>query len=198
MVEVPHVALRLCWEAQAVDDVANAVAAMLRRHGYRRCCVVGHSYGTFVASRLCQLHPELVHSASLLDPVAMLTCYPQLLHNFVYKAPTAANFSSLLGAVDLLRFLCSRDLTIAQAFCRKFQWSELMLWPQDLPRRSLVVLSGRDDLVPSELVMAHIKLTGHPAQVMHHPDLGHGGILLCPPWQAQFVQNLRAMLLPGR
>lgn len=198
MVEVPHVALRLCWEAQAVDDVAHAVAAMLRRHGYRRCCVVGHSYGTFVASRLCQLHPELVHSACLLDPVAMLTCYPQLLHNFIYKTPTAANFTSVFGAVDLLRFLCSRDLTIAQAFCRKFQWSELMLWPQDLPRRSLVVLSGRDDLVPSELVMAHIKLTGHPAQVMHHPDLGHGGILLCPPWQERFVQNLRAMLLPGR
>lgn len=22
-----------------------------------------------------------------------------------------------------------------QAFCRKFLWSELMLWPQDLPRR---------------------------------------------------------------
>lgn len=39
----------------------------------------------------------------------------QLLHNFIYKAPTAANFSSLFGAVDLLRFLCSRDLTIAQA-----------------------------------------------------------------------------------
>lgn len=134
--QVPHVALRLCWEAQAVDDVAHAggclraghqtagegragcqaagrllgggwvgqslacttrsspllallfpncaepaigcstqlgviasqpapplplcaVAAMLRRHGYRRCCVVGHSYGTFVASRLCQLHPEV-------------------------------------------------------------------------------------------------------------------------------------------
>ncbi|KAL4459101.1 hypothetical protein ABPG75_013966 [Micractinium tetrahymenae] len=198
MVEVPHVALRLCWEAQGVDDVAHAVAAMLRRHGYRRCCVVGHSYGTFVASRLCQLHPELVHSASLLDPVAMLTCYPQLLYNFIYKEPTAANFSSVLGAMDLLRFLCSRDVTIALAFCRKFQWSELMLWPQDLPRRSLVVLSGQDDLVPSELVMAHIKLTGHPAKVMHHPDLGHGGILLCPPWQALFVQNLRAMLLPGR
>lgn len=30
---------------------------------------------------------------------------------------------------------------------------------------SLVVLSGRDDLVPTELVRAHIKLTGHPAKV---------------------------------
>jgi pimeloyl-ACP methyl ester carboxylesterase len=56
---VPHVALRLCWEAQSVDDVAAAVAASLARHGYRRACVVGHSYGTFVASRLCQLYPQV-------------------------------------------------------------------------------------------------------------------------------------------
>jgi len=31
-------------------------------------------------------------------------------------------------------------------------------------------------------------------QVMHHPDLGHGGILLSPAFQAEFVRNLRAML----
>jgi len=30
---------------------------------------------------------------------------------------------------------------------------------------SLVVLSGCDDLVPSELVMAQLKLAGHPAKV---------------------------------
>ena len=70
-----------------------------------------------------------------------------------------------------------------------------MLWPQDLPRRCLVVLSGRDDLVPSDLVMAHMKLSGHPAaRVLHHPDLGHGGILLSPAFQARFVGALRGML----
>lgn len=101
--------------------------------------------------------------------------------------------------------------------------------------------------MPCELVMAHLKLTGHPAkvgcssdrisrlhdqaqqrrraccvsaplerspcvqriqpgalsfalmlQVMHHPELGHGGILLDPAWQAQFVANLRAMLAAQR
>ena len=39
----------------------------------------------------------------------------QLLHNFIYREPTlAANFTSVAGAVDMLRFLCSRDATIAQ------------------------------------------------------------------------------------
>lgn len=35
-------------------------------------------------------------------------------------------------------------------------------------------------------------------QVMHHPDLGHGGLLLAPQWQAQFVGNLRGLLSAGR
>jgi pimeloyl-ACP methyl ester carboxylesterase len=169
---VPHVALRLCREAREVDDAAHAVAALLRARGHRRACIIGHSYGSFVASRIVQLHPRLVHSVCMLDPVAMLTCYPQvrhsgqsmhstqrqaapavgaspaapapamssaiaatcsspcclpspvctagplyclqLLYNFVYKEPSAANFTSVLGALDLLRYICSRDQTIAQ------------------------------------------------------------------------------------
>lgn len=75
-----------------------------------------------------------------------------------------------------------------------FGRSELQLWPQDLPRRALVVLSGEDDLVPSQLVLAQLKACGHPATVMHHPDLGHGGILLAPEFMAEFVARLRAML----
>ena len=69
-----------------------------------------------------------------------------------------------------------------------------MLWPQDLPRRAVVVLSGQDDLVPSHLVAAHLKTAGHPAAVMHHPDLGHGGILLAPEFMAEFVGRVRGML----
>jgi hypothetical protein len=56
---VPHVALRLCWEAASVDEVAHAVAALLRQHGYARACMAGHSYGTFVISRICQLYPQV-------------------------------------------------------------------------------------------------------------------------------------------
>jgi hypothetical protein len=32
-------------------------------------------------------------------------------------------------------------------------------------------------------------------QVMHHPKLGHGGILLEAAWQAQFVAALRELLV---
>jgi hypothetical protein len=52
----------------------------------------------------------------LLDPVCMLTIYPQLLRNFVYKQPNfwSAHMLSLLGLVDSLRFVFSRDLMVAE------------------------------------------------------------------------------------
>jgi hypothetical protein len=55
----------------------------------------------------------------LVDPVCMMTCSPQLLSNFIYKLPSVLETKSISGVLDFLRFLCSRDLIIAQAFCRR-------------------------------------------------------------------------------
>ena len=49
-----------------------------------------------------------------MDPVCMLTIYPQLLRNFVYKMPNFMRMNSLLGFVDSLRFAFSRDLMVAE------------------------------------------------------------------------------------
>ena len=50
----------------------------------------------------------------LIDPVCLLTIYPQLLRNFLYKVPTLLSSSSLLGVIDWMRYLFSRDLLIAE------------------------------------------------------------------------------------
>lgn len=59
LIEVPHVALRFCNEAVAVDDIAHAVRAALGAQGYEQAMIVGHSYGTFVASRFVQMFPDV-------------------------------------------------------------------------------------------------------------------------------------------
>ena len=59
----------------------------------------------------------------LIDPVCMLTIYPQLLRNFVYKGPNFATISSLLGIVDSLRFVFSRDLMVAEVSQRVFTYT---------------------------------------------------------------------------
>lgn len=57
----------------------------------------------------------------LMDPVCMLTIYPQLLRNFVYKMPNFMRLNSLLGFVDSLRFVFSRDLMVAEVTSSHFQ-----------------------------------------------------------------------------
>ena len=84
-----------------------------------------------------------------------------------------------------------------QTFCRKFLWHELMLWPEDMPANSLVVLSHNDDLVPSPLVAAHLAESHPGAVVLYHPTAGHGGFLLDRPFQQQMVQVRARRWLPN-
>jgi hypothetical protein len=59
VLEMPHVALRLCKEAAEIDAVAESAVNALKRLGAEKACFVGHSYGTFVISRILQLYPQV-------------------------------------------------------------------------------------------------------------------------------------------
>ena len=201
ILEVPHVALRLCKEAESVDDVALAAVNAVKKLGAQQACFIGHSYGSFCVSRIVQLYPEAVHSIALLDPVCLLTCYPQLLYNFIYRTLSLNMLYSPGALFDGARFLCSRDLTISQAFCRKFHWTELMLWPDDIRRKEnfcVIVLAGGDDLVPAELVAAQFESAQHPARVMLNPTLGHGGLLLDTEWRRACVDAISCLVHRSR
>eukprot|EP00983_Pelagomonas_calceolata_P095122 1157969-Pelagomonas_calceolata.AAC.10 len=63
----------------------------------------------------------------------------KLIHNFVYRPDKTKNLPAHLVA---------RDIHHAASVSRRFYWSLLNLWPHQLPRNTMVVLSGRDELVP--------------------------------------------------
>ena len=95
----------------------------------------------------------------------MLANYAQLLQNFVYKAPDLRMINTLPGFVDVLRYVFSRELSCAEAFCRKFVWYRETLWLECIPANCLLVLGGKDDLVPVEHVRTLMRKTGHPCKV---------------------------------
>lgn len=135
--EMPHVSLRLGHCALEFDDVAQAAVDAVHHTGAARASFIGISYGSFCTSRILQLFPEVVHTVALLDPVCILTCYPRLLYNFIYKKLHFTNKMPVFIS-DAIRYLFARDLTVSETFCRKFCWSELQIWPEDLPERSLI------------------------------------------------------------
>jgi len=245
LVEARHVSVGLASRAASTDDVAAAVVSILDARAWPRAACVGHSYGTFVLSRLMQAHPHRVEALALIDPVCMLTIYPQLLRNFVYKpaavlarwrdradparfgAPLGAvwkrwrpgkggrptsedgaarrstlssGLSAALAAIDSARFLFSRDLVVAESFCRRFVWHRECLWPHELePSTTLLVLAGQDDLVPSALVLRLLD-RGPPARrprVDMNVDAGHGGFLLDGAWRARVVAGIVAVADAG-
>ena len=62
MLECRHVSLSLCSQAVSPDVVCEAIVEVMQRNKWTRAAFVGHSYGTFVLSRMAQLHRPLVES----------------------------------------------------------------------------------------------------------------------------------------
>lgn len=63
-----------------------------------------------------------------------------------------------------------------------------MLWPEDMPKDTLIALSQHDDLVPVGLVKRQLEAANSKARVLLHPTASHGGFLLDVPFQVGFFE----------
>lgn len=123
-VEIPSVfvgSMRSGFESLEFDHVARSIALCCDELGWSKVGVMAHSYGSMVTSRIIKMYPGLVDAMCIMDPVALMTSYPQLVCNFVYKL-----FVQQRGAdtyvKDALKAFAARDLVIAHTFCRIFDW----------------------------------------------------------------------------
>jgi pimeloyl-ACP methyl ester carboxylesterase len=169
LVEMRHVTMRVYSDdAPNLTSLANDIVDAMKYIGYEKGIFIAHSYGTFVLSQILQSRNSSVEQAFLIDPVCLMTCHPKLTSNFVYR-----NFQgppvSFKRFMDLVQFVFSRDLTLAQTFCRRFNGMEIMIWPEDLPKhvKNVIVLSGQDPLIPTDLVQEQFKEVDHTVIVVN-------------------------------
>ena len=80
LLECRHVSLSLCTRAVTPDVVAQAIVQVLRSHHWPCAAFVGHSYGTFVLSRIAQMHRHLVESMVCTPPAWPGLCVCRCLH----------------------------------------------------------------------------------------------------------------------
>ena len=81
----------------------------------------------------------------------MMTCSPQLLHSFVYKSVDWGwHLLTPLGLMDLARYVCSRDLIIAEVSA-KLVLSQTLLFFISLTNLIIVEVSPK-------LVLCHFNL----------------------------------------
>ncbi|KAF8073253.1 NIFU1 [Scenedesmus sp. PABB004] len=194
VVEMKHVSMRVTSYIPPVDEVAEGVVRVLEAEGLPRVCVVAHSYGSFVASVLNRRFAQRVHSVVLVDPVCLGMFMPSLLNNFLYRRPRIDWRHPDVCLRDLALRFASRDVHIAATFARRFYWTDLNCWPDELPPGlSTVILSGNDDLCPAEEVERMLGLAGN-TKVIINPHLFHGAFLLDAQSKAGLMAEVRNLL----
>ena len=152
IVEWPYVAMQMTTDSPSMDRTVSTFIRMLDEDNHSQACFVAHSLGTTAVSWMVK-DPEGVQrvaSTVLMDPVTFLLCDPTVATAFVYKDPTST--------IDfIMHFFLSRELFIANALSRNFNWSHNIMFVEDLvkafPRPEFFGTRARK-LSPSSVVSA--------------------------------------------
>ncbi|OQN97002.1 hypothetical protein B0A48_16976 [Cryoendolithus antarcticus] len=153
VVEILPISARICAPALTTPETKAALHEMLASHGWTDFVLVGHSYGTALASTLLRdpLWTPRMKATMLMDPICFLLHLPNIAYNFTRRPPHNA-------AEHMLQYFSSLDPLISHTLSRRFFWSEYSLWLEDLPSTLPIVitLSGVDLIVPVREVGAYL------------------------------------------
>ena len=151
LVVLPFISMRIHEHVPTAKDTVDALKAALTRHtalththkeggggggggeegggggvsDFPRFILVGHSYGTLVASWFVKAYPHLLLSTVMIDPVCFLLFLPHLCYNFLYRQPISPMH-------HILSFFAAKELFISHTLHRHFFWTVNVLWVEDL------------------------------------------------------------------
>ncbi|KAK6336413.1 hypothetical protein TWF696_001971 [Orbilia brochopaga] len=144
VLELDAINSRICAVMPTRIEITAAIYSILTHHNYiphasttpstsshhdtnHSFILAANSYGTVVTTHL--LHsPHIapyISTAILIDPVTLLLHFPAVAYNFLRRPPRRAN-------EHMLHYYASTDPGVAHTLCRRFFWSENVLWREDL------------------------------------------------------------------
>lgn len=178
LISLPHISMRIKEEVPSSTEMVACLSDMLGSWGHTSAHFVGHSFGSLPLAWMARKAPSFVSMMTFIDPVCFLLVKPDVCYNFMYRKPE--NPTQLL-----INYFLAKELYIAHSLSRNFFWHQNQLWPEEFPCPTLVVLSGRDSIVPAHSVRRyltcykqHHKLES--LKVLWFPELGHGEINFGP------------------
>ncbi|KAH8995412.1 hypothetical protein EDB92DRAFT_1934048 [Lactarius akahatsu] len=173
-VELLPISARITAPPLARDAVCEAIIRILNAHGLDRVVVMGHSYGTVVASYL--LRRQLV---LLSDPIPFLLHHPAVAYNFVYRHPREASEWQIW-------YFASRDPDTSRALSRHLFWFESILFREDVvgagrageenKPRVAVSLGGCDQLIDAHAVRTYLTGGEEEQRVLYFPEFDHASL----------------------
>ena len=162
-IEIMSISMRMTTACPPRSEMLAEILAILRHHGWDelKIAIAAHSYGTIIATHLLQTlvaseennnnnDTNKIGPLLLIDPVTICIHWGDVPYNFLYRHPRSASEWQL-------QYFASTDMGIAHALTRRFDWSENVLWKDDMKRRDItVVLSGRDIIMESHGVRRYL------------------------------------------
>mmetsp|Transcript_132606 Transcript_132606/g.296538 ORF Transcript_132606/g.296538 Transcript_132606/m.296538 type:complete len:715 (+) Transcript_132606:80-2224(+) len=192
IISLPHISMRIKEEVPSSTEMVATLSDMLASWGFDSAHFVGHSFGSLPLAWMARKAPHMVSMMTFIDPVCFLLIKPDVCYNFMYRTP--ADPTQLL-----INYFLAKELYIAHSLSRNFFWHQNVLWPDELHCPTLVVLSGRDSIVPAHSVRRYLttykqRCNLSSLRVLWFPDLGHGEINFGPVGEAACTRIVSEMM----
>jgi pimeloyl-ACP methyl ester carboxylesterase len=134
--EVLAICNRMTGPLPTPDEIAEAITRILDYHGWEKCVLVTHSYGSALAAHIMRYPAarEKIGPMVFVDPVAFSFHPPDVAWNFLRRQPRTASQWQLW-------YFASMDPDVARTLTRNFRWADSSLWRDDLEER----VEGREE-----------------------------------------------------
>ncbi|KAL7574642.1 hypothetical protein ACA910_002991 [Epithemia clementina (nom. ined.)] len=190
---------------QGIQDILQQLGLSTTRHDLT---LMGHSFGSCPITWILRRRNELganLKEVILLDPVTLLLSEPTVMSRFLYERDSDKAH---------IRFLVASELFTEYYLRRHFCWYNSELWLEDFipidndntivvadnqeekttdergkasnnPAKWTIVLSGRDEIVPSPVIQEHIQNLKdqhnfHNCNLIYWPHSKHANCVMSP------------------
>lgn len=159
LLELPHVSMKLNVDIiPSMTTTVNCIEDALHQNHFEKAQFVVHSLGTFVFGAIQYMKPNLVKSVVMIDPTCFKLWEPSTMYNFCYRTPSTA-------MQIMMHFHITHELTISHFFHRHFNWTDCVMFADNLPSHTSIILSELDEIIEAKNVyqylLAQRKTPGH-------------------------------------
>ncbi|UPK96655.1 hypothetical protein LCI18_007590 [Fusarium solani-melongenae] len=160
---------RITYEAMSKEEMCDEIHRTLAAHGWEKCVLASHSYGSVVAAQLLR-SPEIsqhIGPIVFIDPVSFLLHLPDVAYNFICRRPSQPN-------EYLLSYFRSKDIGISHTLFRRFFWADNLLDSVIDTKSIRAYLLGSDNWALETTDLMDLGRKDDGLDVIWFQDLGHG------------------------
>ena len=141
-IELMQISMRITKGMPPRSEMLAEILKILQHHGWDRFTIMGHSYGTIIATHILEHLKDTgrVGPMVLVDPVTLSIHWGGIPYNFLYRLPRKASEWQL-------HYFISTEMCVAHSITRRFDWSKNVLWKDEMRGRTIMIALAGEDII---------------------------------------------------